>query len=161
MKKLLNLVIGVSFLFGFSQDALPVDFQKVLKLFPNVRDLALSSNSNEALFAAQNMVKDRSVLIYMKRKNEVWSEPKIASFSGKFHDMEPFFSKDGLRLYFVSNRPLDLRTSTPKDFDIWYVQREQLSAPWSDPINLGAPINTKNNEFYPSVSANGNLYLLS
>ncbi|MFH4968845.1 hypothetical protein V8G61_11635 [Gaetbulibacter sp. M240] len=158
MKKLLYVVISFNFLFGFSQDVLPVDFQKVLKLFPNVRDLAMSSKSDEALFSAQNILKDRSVLIYMKKKNEVWSKPEIVSFSGKFHDMEPFFSKDDLRLYFVSNRPLDLQTNDSKDFDIWYVQREHLDAPWSDPINLGTPINTKNNEFYPSLAENGNLY---
>ncbi|MEX0363499.1 MAG: hypothetical protein AB3N10_21170, partial [Allomuricauda sp.] len=48
--------------------------------------------------------------------------------------------------------------TTPKDFDIWYVERANSTSEWSTPINIGAPINTEHNEFYPAVAQNGNLY---
>ena len=43
-----------------------------------------------------------------------------------------------------------------KDFDIWYVTKENGS--WNDPKNMGAPINTNKDEFYISVTKSGNAY---
>jgi hypothetical protein len=63
-----------------------------------------------------------------------------------------------LKLYFVSNRPTSIDSTNTKDMDIWYVERETKTAVWSDPKNIGAPINTEDDEFYPSVASNGNLY---
>ncbi len=70
-------------------------------------------------------------------------------------------SPDGLRLYFSSDRPLDHTASELKDYDIWYVERKTPQAKWSEPINIGMPINTKDNEFYPSVTLSNNLYFTS
>ncbi|GAA4282342.1 TolB-like translocation protein [Gaetbulibacter aestuarii] len=158
MKVFISFTLGLSFFFGLSQNARPVDFKEIVEMFPNVRDLAISPNGNELFFSAQNVLKDRSVLITLKKNNGSWENPKPASFSGVFHDMEPFFSKDGLRLYFVSNRPLDSNSKDTKDYDIWYVQRDNLNVNWSEPINLGAPVNSDSNEFYPSLADNNNMY---
>ncbi|WP_321538323.1 hypothetical protein [Flavobacterium piscinae] len=49
----------------------------------------------------------------------------MVSFTGKYKDLEPFLSTDGLKLYFASNRPLT-ESGEPKDFDIWYVERKTL-----------------------------------
>jgi len=87
-----------------------------------------------------------------------WKDAQIASFSGKYTDLEPFLANDGLRLYFASDRPKKQNKSDDLDFDIWYVERESMDAPWSEPVNMGAPINTEHNEFYPSLSSSGNLY---
>jgi hypothetical protein len=129
--------------------------------FPNVRDFTISSTEDEAYFTAQSYLGELSVIITIKKENGKWSEPEIAPFSGKYQDLEPFLSPDGLRLYFVSNRPLSDHTAKPKDFDIWYVQREDQDSKWSNPINIGSPINTENNEFYPCVTINNNLYFTS
>jgi hypothetical protein len=37
-------------------------------------------------------------------KNNKWSAPAVASFSGQYMDADPYFSKDGKVLYFISNR---------------------------------------------------------
>jgi hypothetical protein len=98
-----------------------------------------------------------SAVIYLKKVRNEWSQPKVAAFSGKYFDLEPSFSPDGLKLYFVSTRPLD-DSLKPKDFDIWYVERSNLNVNWSEPKNMGSPINTEHGEFYPSIAANGNFY---
>src|SRR5215470_3334810 len=36
-----------------------------------------------------------------------WSTPKVAPFSGKHRDADPFVTADGKQLYFVSDRPVD------------------------------------------------------
>lgn len=72
--------------------------------------------------------------------------------------MEPFLTYDGKRLFFVSDRPNNSSTDGKKNFDIWYVERKSQNDKWSEPINLGSPVNTEFDEFYPTLSQNGNLY---
>ncbi|MGM5470762.1 hypothetical protein ACS386_10850 [Flavobacteriaceae bacterium LMO-SS05] len=129
---------------------------QIVTQFPNVRDLTITGN--EAVFSAQSAMGDISVLLSVKKLQDQWSTPEVISFSGQYFDMEPSFSEDGLTLYFASNRPLDLSSTETKDFDIWYLTRPSLVDNWSSPKNMGAPINTKMDEFYPVITKSGNLY---
>ena len=97
-----------------------------------------------------------AVIAYIQKNKEGWSIPKTVSFTGNYRDLEPAFSSDGNRLFFVSNRPLHKDSINPKDYDIWYV--DKVDGVWSKPKNMGMPINTKAHEFYPSVTKNGDLY---
>lgn len=84
-----------------------------------------------------------------------WSAPKLAPFSGKHRDADPFITADGKRFYFISDRPV---AGKPKeDMDIWVMDREKDGG-WSEPRNLGAPMNTAASEWFPTVAANGTLY---
>ena len=132
--------------------------RSIIKQFPNVRDFTVSPEGNEAYFTAQSHGEDNATIIKITGNEGKWIKSEIASFSGRFEDLEPFLSPNGLRLYFVSNRPLDQNNDKTKDYDIWYVERESKTAPWSKPINLGMTINSAADEFYPSVASNGNLY---
>jgi len=134
---------------------------EIFSQFPNVRDIAISADGNEIYFTVQSYQDEISFITSIKRINNVWSNPEIANFSGKYLDMEPFLSLDGMKLYFASNRPLAISDKKPKDFDIWYVQRENKNSAWSIPVNIGPPINTKDHQFYPSISRNNNLYFTS
>src|ERR1043166_8132319 len=51
-----------------------------------------------------------------------WSAPKVAPFSGKHRDADPFITADGKQLYFISDRPLDDKPK--KDMDIWVMDRK-------------------------------------
>ena len=156
--KLFLLITSIS----FSQNEMKVlpAFEELTR-YQNIRDLTISANQDEVYFSIQNTSEDRSVIAVMRRKNNIWQKPEITSFSGKFRNIEPFLSSDGLRLYFASNRPLENEDITPKDYDIWYVQRKNINSDWSKPINIGAPVNSKNDEFYPCVTLSGNLYFTS
>jgi hypothetical protein len=70
-----------------------------------------------------------------------WTEPEVASFSGKYGGVDPFVSFDGNRVYFCSNRPREKREAAKEDYDIWYVDRTESG--WSAPICMGSPINTE------------------
>ena len=134
---------------------------EIFSQFPNVRDIAISPEGDEIYFTVQSYQDEISFITQIKRINNAWSNPEIASFSGKYIDMEPFLSPDGLELYFASNRPLEVTDDKPKDFDIWYVLRENKNSDWSVPVNIGPPINSKDHQFYPSISKNKNLYFTS
>ena len=145
--------------FGQNSMAKVEPFLKDIVLqFPNVRDVAVSNNEEEVYFTAQSYLGEISAIMTSKLINGKWNNPEVVSFSGKFQDLEPFLSPDQLRLYFVSNRPLDEKSITPKDHDIWFVERQNLKSNWSIPKNMGLPINTNEDEFYPSATLSNNLY---
>ncbi len=146
----------------YSQDIkTPIPAIKSLVNFQNIRDFTLASNGMEAYVTVQSPLTEVSVLIQLKNVNNKWSAPKLMPFSGQYNDLEPFLSKNDLRLYFVSNRPLTDSTKQSKDYDIWYVKRENITSEWGTPINIGLPINTTNDEFYPTLAENNNLYFTS
>jgi ankyrin repeat protein len=97
-----------------------------------------------------------SKIWFMKLENNRWTEPKVASFSNKYHHEGPFFSPDGSKLYFCSNRPIEKNGKPKNNLDIWFVKREKKG--WGEPQNIGFPVNTDNTEEWVSVSQNGNLY---
>jgi Tol biopolymer transport system component len=96
-----------------------------------------------------------AVILHAQKRNGQWSAPDTAWFSGRFNDLEPAFSPDGGKLFFTSNRPLG-SADTAKDYDIWYLQKKENR--WNGPFNLGAPVNTEKDEFYPSLTKTGTLY---
>ena len=148
--------------FTFSQEQeKPMPAFDILKKYQNVRDFTISKNQDEIYFTIQNPSEERAVIAVIKKKKKRWSEPEMTSFSGNYRNIEPFLTQDGLRLYFASNRPINDTTTNAKDYDIWYVERKDLKSKWSKPINIGAPVNSSNNEFYPCVTLNGNLYFTS
>ena len=121
----------------------------------SVRDFALSPKQDELFITVESSKNVFSSIIRLTKNKQGWNI-EMASFSGKYGDLEPSFSSDGKTLYFVSNRPLNNTDTQTKDFDIW--KTEKINGIWSEPINLGAPVNTDANEFYPSVTNNGLLY---
>ncbi|MBN2070928.1 MAG: PD40 domain-containing protein [Candidatus Krumholzibacteriota bacterium] len=120
------------------------------------RDIAISPDGREIFFGV--LEKPRYVLVWMKEVDGRWQSHRIAPFSGKYDDYEPQFSPDGNRLYFCSERPLRAGDES-KDSDIWYVER--VGDGWGEARNLGEPVNTGQNEFYPSITKNGTIYFTS
>ena len=120
------------------------------------RDFALSPDGNEIFYTLQSPLQGSFQTILYRTRNSkgIWSRAEVAPFAGNYSDLEPVFTQDGKGLFFCSNRPIS--GINIKDFDIWYV--EKLNGKWGEPKNLGKPVNTDKDEFYPSVSATGNLY---
>ncbi len=122
----------------------------------NDRDFAVSPDLSEIYYSV--LEAPFATLVCIEKKDGKWQTQKIASFSGRYNDCEPFFAPDGQRLYFCSDRPLT-GEGPPKDYDIWYVERTGKG--WSTPRNPGPPVNTDRNEFYPAVTASGTMYITS
>lgn len=160
MKKI-RLVISlilISNLLSAQNESDITQFDKALNQFINVRDFCISKDGNEAFFTVQSPNQEISQLAYIKKNKNGWSKPELLPFCDSYMYLEPFLSFDNNRLFFASNRPLNDSINKKKDFDIWYVERRHKDEAWSKPKNLGKPINSELDEFYPSVSKNGNLY---
>lgn len=154
----LFLILFLSQIVWSQQMEMPEPAIPELSIFSNIRDFTLSSSGDEAFFSLQSTLGEISAIMCIKKTNDAWLEPFILPFSGKFQDIEPFLSPDNLRLYFASRRPLKSTGDMAKDYDIWYVSRRSIYSEWGSPINLGPPVNSEKNEFYPSLASNGNLY---
>ena len=122
------------------------------------RDIAISPNGNEIIYTLGDYKQRKRCLVQIRKENETWSNPEILNISGQYQDIEPFYAEDGNKLFFASNRPVD-KNSDRKDYNIWYSEKSGTS--WKEPIILSEKINTEQDEFYPSLSSNENLYFTS
>lgn len=141
--------------FDSPPDKLSMLGENVISTSINERDFALSPDGNEIFFTISTPKSSFQTIVYCrKEKQGSWTSPVVAPFAGQFSDLEPAFTPDGNTLFFSSNRPLT--GNSAKDFDIWKVTR--VGSSWGTPENVGLPINTTADEFYPSVTKYGNLY---
>jgi len=81
-----------------------------------------------------------------------WAAPTNLgqAVNSPFNEMGPAISKDGLSLFFASDRPRPDGTSGGQD--IWVTQRASVSAPWGAPAHLGDVVNTTFAENVPALS---------
>lgn len=119
------------------------------------RDFALSPQGDEIIFTRGDHRQKKRCLVVIKKSDTGWGMPEILNISGTYQDIEPFYHNDGKRLYFASNRPI-YGDSTRTDYNIWYSDR--VEGQWGNPVPLDSIINSKGDEFYPSLAQNGNLY---
>lgn len=97
------------------------------------------------------------VICYSQFKNGQWETPQVAPFSGRYRDFNPSISPDGSKLFFISDRPGD--DEKKHGGDIWFVEKTKDG--WSEPKNIGAPVNTDGWELGCSVTSDGTLYFTS
>lgn len=83
-----------------------------------------------------------------------WENIKELPFnSDNYNCMHPTLSKDGNRLYFISDMP-----GGYGGLDVWFVNRDGNK--WSNPINLEG-VNTNKNESFPFIHESGMLFFAS
>lgn len=98
--------------------------------------------------------------VCFQQADSTWSEPK--SLGKKinlkdYNEMTPYLAADGETLYFSSNRPGGLG-----DNDIWMSKRlDKTWQKWSDPVNLGSPINTPDWDAFFTMDAGGEYAYMS
>ena len=87
-----------------------------------------------------------------------WSAPvNLGSpVNSTFNESAPVLSKDGLTLYFSSNRPGGLGGN-----DIWISQRDCPDCVWQAPVNLGPGINSSANDAPSALSIDEHLLFIA
>ena len=119
---------------------------------------AFTKNGKEFYF---NKYHDNNWAIFCCREvNGKWLKPELISFTSVYTDRDFTMSPDGTKIYFGSNRPKKKGGETLSALDLFVTQMTP-SGQWSEPRNIGLPVNTNYGENYPSVAQNGNLYFFS
>ncbi len=98
-----------------------------------------------------------TVILASERVGGDWSKPKqITLFKDSTISVaHPAISPDGNTLYFVSDAP-----NGYGGMDIWKAEKND-EGQWSFIENLGAEINTPEDELFPTIRENGKLYFSS
>ena len=84
-----------------------------------------------------------------------WTTPVDAPFVGDGVEADPWFTRDGRTLYFISTRTTD--GIRDRKLDLWKVTRD-ASLKWQRPERLPEPLNSTGQEWFPRVGADGWLY---
>ena len=83
---------------------------------------------------------------HSSKPRDSWSvATPVVEVNSAFPDGCPIESRDGLSLYIASTR-----TGTLGGNDIWAADRASKDAPFGEPQNLGAPVNSTVNDFCPT-----------
>ncbi len=122
---------------------------------------AFSSDGREMFWSVYSHEYNEGNLFYhMKEVNGQWIQPVMSEDSKIYDDGSPFFSNDGNRVYFFSDRPTPESDSSWRiqmDFNIWYLQKEGTE--WSEPQWLSTLPNTKEYwEFELCQTKDGSIY---
>jgi|GEM_PF-4619017 len=109
------------------------------------------SSDGETLLMLMGNSEDVAQLYIINKKNSKWQTPirlpQNINLQGS-NIKGGALAANSNRIYFSSNRPGGLG-----GYDIYVTNRKSENS-WSDPENLGAPINTAGNEITPYISAN-------
>jgi len=121
------------------------------------RDVTISPDGQEMYFTTHTAKFQYASIIFSKQVNGSWIQPELAPFAtdSRYKYLEPAFSCDGKKLFFVSDRPKD-GIGEPGAEDIWVVDR--VNDTWGEPYNLGEPVNFEGGDFFPSLTEDGTLY---
>ena len=117
---------------------------------------AFSPDGNSFYFTIANSDFTQQKIFFCEFINGKWTEADTASFSKKYNNHEPFFSYDGQKIYYSSDRDKDT-TSNLRDL---YVS-EKMDGSWSESIKLPEPINSDYTELVFNQSAKGTIYFTS
>jgi outer membrane protein OmpA-like peptidoglycan-associated protein/tetratricopeptide (TPR) repeat protein len=102
---------------------------------------------------AQGGFGERDIYYTKVKEDGGWEKPVNlgGKINTKFDEDAPFLSSDGKTLYFASTGH-----NTMGGFDIFKTIRDE-NGNWSDPINIGAPINSSGNDIYYVENEEGTL----
>jgi outer membrane protein OmpA-like peptidoglycan-associated protein len=122
-------------------------------------DAFITPDGKTVYFATNHYKKIGDLDIYYITKNDdgTWSRPK--ELEGKINTSEdedaPFVTPDGKTLYFSSRGHKGMG-----GYDIFKSTRDE-NGNWSEPVNLGHPINTPDDDVYYYMAASGKRGFLS
>jgi len=120
---------------GFKQSSASLSFDKTTLYFTGIRD---GGYGGQDIYITKKDIKDR------------WTEPINigATINTPYDEEGVFISLDGKTIYFSSKGH-----NTMGGFDIF--KSEYTDGRWSNPVNLGYPINTPEDDVFFTMAANG------
>ncbi len=124
-------------------------------------EIFLSPDGRHTFFSIHNAesLGDRDLYVSTLAADGVWEKPVNLGpvVNTKGVELGPFMAPDGRTLYFSSDRP-----GGQGGFDLYLTRRlDETWTKWSSPQNLGAEVNTKDNDMSIAVDATGALAFMA
>ena len=133
----------------------PVALPDVLNSVGNEFEPAFTSDGITMYFVRGNAAHNADIY-FSTRTPSGWSEPLLLEeINSEADEMGPELSPDSASLYFYSNRAGGFG-----GYDLWVTHRSD--GHWGEPSNLGSLVNSRDNDYGPSLSPDGaTLYFAS
>lgn len=98
-------------------------------------------------------------IVFSRHEAGKWTDPQVAPFSGRYSDADEFITNDSKQMFFISRRPVSSEVSpnAAGKLDIWLMDMTAGGA-WGEPKNLGRPVNSEGNEYFPTLTNSETLY---
>jgi Tol biopolymer transport system component len=93
-------------------------------------------------------------VLVSRRAGQRWGPAEVAPFSGRWNDGDVTITRDGRRLFFISNRPVEGDTPRP-DTEIWTMER--TGSGWGPPRHV-AELSSPGDEWFPTMTDDGTLF---
>lgn len=128
----------------------PVEFDARVSNNHLASHFFINEHEDRIIFASD----DNGLDIYESFKDPEtgkWSKPSPfhSSINSEFNEDSPYLSPDEQMLYFCSDRPGGLG-----GFDVYVSRFNPEDFSWSEPENMGWPINSPNDEFHFKMNSN-------
>lgn len=135
---------------NFGDWSAPVNLGPGINSTANDEGPALSSDGLSLYFTSNRSGNQDLWVAQREDEDDPWGVPVNlgAPVNTPFIEQAPAFSRDGRRMFFVSNRP-----GSQGGLDLWVSVREDEDDDfaWQAPINLGVPINSVVNDAGPGL----------
>ncbi len=134
------------------------DFQKAQRIDAPINKgnsgeeiIGLSAKGDIMLLYIKDGLKSGNIYVAEKDEKGKFKKPVLPgdNVNSAYEEIAASISSDGKTIYFASNRPGGLGGT-----DI-YVCHKTPNGKWGLPVNLGAAINTPQNEDFPNISPDG------
>jgi len=120
----------------------------------NVPCITFSPDGKSAFFYIEFWPKPGTPFtMFTEYKNGKWTTPDSASFAKSRKTSEPFFAFNGSRIYLNATKALNQVSSFD---DLSYVEKN--GSTWSNPISLGNPPNSPQDQYHPCIVADSSVY---
>jgi hypothetical protein len=110
-------------------------------------------STDQRLFIFVRGGSDQNGIFIMEQRDDLWSKPRLASFSAGTYDWDFTFAPDDKTVIVSSGRPIREGGSQVRDYYLW--KTERTGDVWSKPMLLPPPVNTGQHDSYPCVTEDG------
>ena len=149
-----KMISGLSYTF-FMYDGWSDPINLKIKDFYNISnkiDATISSSGNILIMSIERADSHGGRDLYLSRKmeNDKWSAPiNLGNINTSLEESSPYLSNDGKTLFFATNGRNGFG-----GMDIYACHRlDESWTNWTEPENLGAPVNTDKDEAYFSINS--------
>lgn len=134
----------------------PQNLGKVVNTSTLESQPCISPDGKDLFFTRYSRVNETTDLYVSSWFDGKWSNPQaIKNVNSKGNEMSPFMHPDGKTLYFVSDGLPGMG-----GFDVFMCRRNDKGE-WGQPVNLGYPLNTPDDEISFAVSSDGKTAYIS
>ena len=118
-----------------------------------------TKNGNEFYFSRRGVPEKYSTIMVTSQVNGRWSNHEPVSFSGIKNDIDLFITANGKSMVFCSYDKKSGDAGSYPNHDFWISHRVDES--WTSPVPFAGEAISEYEDYFPVITANGNLYFNS